>query len=100
MNEIKVTAEYGIIIRRSALLERNIILEDVLDVMRVTEPLDMNESLISFGPSFGKEALDELIAILQKKGLQYFEDFFEFVGDYPHWCAFQVHYVRDEGKQV
>jgi hypothetical protein len=90
MNFINVTQEYGLVIRRDALRERNVSLEVLLKTMKVDAPLDSNEWLISFGPSFGQEALDGLVKELSGLGLQYFDDFIEVVGNYPEWCQFKV----------
>jgi hypothetical protein len=90
MNFINVTQEYGLVIRRDALRERNVSLEMLLKTMNVDAPLDSNEWLISFGPSFGQEALDGLVKELSGLGLQYFDDFIEVVGNYPEWCRFKV----------
>jgi hypothetical protein len=87
---IKVTAEFGIIIRRAALEERGIASEDLLSAFQASKPLDLNAELVSFGPSFGKEALDTFIQRLRALGLIYFDDFIEFAGDFPGWCKFRA----------
>jgi hypothetical protein len=87
---IKITSEFGLIIRKQALAARNVTMEMVLTAMEVSEPLDCNDELISFGPSFEQEALDEFSRRLMKLGLEYFDDFFEFAFPSPPWCQFQV----------
>lgn len=86
---INVTSEFGIIIRRRALVERGVSVDDIVSLME-SAPLDINEDLISFGPSFGQEALDTLIRRLMSAGLEYFDDFFEFSGIFPPWCHFKA----------
>ena len=86
---IALTSEFGIVVRRAALTERGVSWEDLLKVLEVPAPLDSNDHLISFGPHFGRDALDALLKRLSALGLQYFDDFFEFCGDYPKWCAFK-----------
>jgi hypothetical protein len=90
MSHISVTNEYGIIVRRAALAERGVSWEDLLKVFSVKEPLDADSYLILFGPHFGQEALDALLERLSSIGLKYFDDFFEFYGDYPEWCVFKA----------
>ena len=90
MNYISVTSEFGIIVRHAALEERCVGLEDLLQIFNVCKPLDMDNFLISFGPHFGREAVDAFTEQLSKLGLKYFDDFFEFVGDYPNWCVFKA----------
>lgn len=90
MSYIDVTGEFGIVIRRHALIERGVSMAAVLEAMEVEAPLDCNDALISFGPNFGQEALDLLARRLVDLGLEYFDDFFEFVGTFPAWSKFQV----------
>jgi hypothetical protein len=97
MSFINVTHEYGLVVRKDALLERGVSLENLLVVMKAGAPLDSDDRLISFGPSFGQEALDGLIRELQDLGLQYFDDFIDVAGDYPAWCRFKVGYTA--GKE-
>jgi len=84
-----VTSEFGLIVRRSALAERQVDLHDLFAVMEVGERLDGSDEILSFGPHFGREALNTIISRLIELGLVYFDDFFEFCGDYPAWCAFR-----------
>ena len=63
---INVTGEFGLIIRKRALLERNVSLEMLLTAMEASEPLDCNDELISFRPSFGPEALDRIFTAFNK----------------------------------
>jgi len=41
--------------------------------------------LIVIGPLVGESALTELIELLERTGLVYFEDFFEMSGNWPGW---------------
>jgi hypothetical protein len=87
---VSLASEYGLLVRRKALEESGVSLGDVLTALEVGEPLDENEYLISFGPHFGQEALDTMTQRLTTLGLRYFDDFFEFSGDYPKWCVFKA----------
>lgn len=89
---VTVTSEFGLIVRRNALVERQVELHDLLAVMEVGERFDSSDDLLSFGPHFGREALNTIVSRLIKLGLIYFDDFFEFCGDYPPWCAFRGRY--------
>ena len=80
---IVATSEFGIVVRKKALVERNIQYAALVSYTNLGLPLDEDDDLISFGPCFGQEALDELIARLQEFGLIYYDDFFEFLGTYP-----------------
>jgi len=87
---ISLTSEFGLVVRRQALEERGISWSDLLSALEVSEPLDSNSYLVSFGPHFGGEALDAMTQRLIKMGLIYFDDFFEFSQPYPEWCCFKV----------
>lgn len=90
MNTVKATSEYGIVIRRAALIDKNIDYAQLLRVMEVEQPLDSNEDLVSFGPSFGEEAMNEFISRLQALGLEYVDDFFTFAHEMPAWCNVRI----------
>jgi hypothetical protein len=86
---IAATTEYGIVIRRQALDKLGINAEQVCEIME-DQPLGSNPDLISFGPSFGNEALEELIARLKAVGLEYVDDFAALALDIPDWLAVRV----------
>jgi hypothetical protein len=86
MTIINITGEYGIVIRKAALKEKGVLYTDLLNVMEVGCPLDENDDLISFGPSFGEEALNEFIIRLKSIQLEYVDDFFIIIYDVPKWC--------------
>jgi hypothetical protein len=86
---ISLTSEFGLVVRREALNERGVLLGDLLAALEVSEPLDENSYLISFGPHFGQEAMDTMTQRLISIGLRYFDDFFEFSRVYPKWCVFK-----------
>jgi hypothetical protein len=92
MMAIKVTGECGIVIRKAALKEKGINHIDILKIMEVESPLDDDDDLISFGPSFGEEALNEFIVRLQNIQLEYVDDFFTIIYDVPEWCKLIVEF--------
>jgi hypothetical protein len=57
MNSVSATAEYGIVVRRRALTERDVSYHAVLAAFETGEPLDADEELLTFGPSFGQRHL-------------------------------------------
>ena len=44
-------------------------------------------TVICIGPIFETGALDTLVADLEALGLVYFDDFFEFSGNWPEWMT-------------
>jgi hypothetical protein len=97
MSFVAVTAEYGIVIRRGALTERDVPYHAVLTAIGGDKPFDADGELLTFGPSFGQEALEALTQRSIALGLVYFDDFFEFVGSFPQWCSFGVAFVPEKG---
>jgi len=82
--------EYGIVIRRQALVTNDMDIVTLSAVLEFDAPLEINDDLVSFGPCFGLEATDTFTRRLQALGLQYVDDFFVFSGDFPPWCRFKV----------
>ena len=93
MNPVKVTPEYGLIVRRDALREQGVSFDALLAAMDAQNPMDMNDHLISFGPLLEDGAFEDVIQSLRALGLEYYNDFVEFVGAYPKWCCFHVGYA-------
>jgi len=60
MGFVAVTAEYGIVIHPRALTERDVSYQAVLNALEADEPFGVDEELLTFGPSFGPEALEAL----------------------------------------
>jgi hypothetical protein len=90
MDCVRVTGEFGIVIRLASLNEQGIPLEKLLIALETSSPFDSNAEIASFGPHFGAEALETLVRRLSDLGLKYFDDFFEFSGDFPKWCIFGI----------
>src|SRR4051812_24080229 len=90
-NPIRLTTTFGIVIRKKAFFERNIDQNRLkLEVFTISSPLEENDDLISYGPHFGGEVMEELGKRLSKIGLEYIDDFFYFHGDFPDWAEFSV----------
>lgn len=90
MESVRVTGEFGIVVRLASLNQRGITLERLLNALETSSPFDSNDEIASFGPHFGAEALETMVRRLCDLGLKYFDDFFEFSGDFPRWCIFGV----------
>ncbi len=95
MGFVAVTAEYGIVIRRRALIARDVSYPALLAALGANEAFDADGELLTFGPSFGQEGLEALTQRLVALGLVYFDDFFEFAGSFPEWCKFAVALVPE-----
>jgi hypothetical protein len=90
MECIRATSEFGIVVRLASLEERGLSFDKLLMALEISAPFDGNEQIASFGPHFGQQALDTFVRRLSELGMRYFDDFFEFSGDFPKWCTFKV----------
>lgn len=89
-SSIAVTAFHGIVVRKDALRAKSIPVGEVLNALEAAAPLDEDGELLSFGPSFGEEALHEFIRRLEALGLDYFTDYCTISADIPDWCAMRA----------
>lgn len=91
MNEvIKVTFEYGIVIRKESMSEKRVDRNKLLSALEVDSPASENDDLMTFGPHFGPESMENLGGRIESLGLGYIDDFFYFHGDFPDWAEFSV----------
>ena len=90
MSYIAATAEYGLVLRKGALAEKGLPFSILSDVMADIDVLGEDDGLISFGPLFGDEALNEIKARLSARSLEYADDFFELNMLLPHWIKLGV----------
>lgn len=51
------------------------------------EEFRVEGEIVAVGPVFDAEALSELVVELEKRGLVYFDDFFELSGNWPAWLS-------------
>jgi len=98
LKTIVATAEYGIVVRMDSLHERGVTYQSLLEALEVSAPLDVDEQIASFGPSFGEEALNEFVRRLTALGLEVFDDFFVISLDLPTWCSLRVGFVPMIGR--
>lgn len=83
-----VNFQFGLLIRKAALTEKNLSVDAIFTALEVRAANDENEEFLSFGPHFGVEAVQGLTDLLSGLGLQYWDDFFETTLDHPDWCQF------------
>ena len=88
MSFVRISVDFGIVLREEALAERNVSLSQLLKMLEIDAPLDQAGGLISFGPHFGQEASDGLCRVLDAMGLRYVDDYFVFAPEAPAWCTF------------
>jgi hypothetical protein len=59
-SSIEVTSEFGIVIRKAALNAKGVDKGKLPAIFAKTAPFDENDDLLSYGPHFGEEAMEEL----------------------------------------
>jgi len=87
---VRVNFEFGVLIKKAALIEKGIDKSAVFKAMNCEKAYSECESLLSFGPHFGSEAVDVFSKRLITLGLEYWDDFFETYVDHPTWCQFEA----------
>jgi len=51
------------------------------------EEFRVEGDVVAIGPVFDAEALSDLVAELENRGLAFFDDFFELSGNWPAWLS-------------
>lgn len=87
---IKTDQDFSVIVRKDALLEKNIEVELLKKSALKDTYQGENEKVIAFGPHFGIESAEEVADRFTKMGLSFWDDFFIFHGDIPYWVTFFV----------
>lgn len=87
---MKVSKDFGMVIRRDALVAKNIDLEEVMKAFNFHGLYDQSSEFLSLGPFFGGGAADSCMEMLQRLGLVYIEDFFIMNSYFPDWCRVEV----------
>jgi len=90
MQLVRVTAQYGIIIRKQAMAARGVSRNSVLHLFSHQPPFGEDDQLLSMGPCFGEEAGKALVRSIEALGLTYVDDFFLLFADVPDWCRLGV----------
>lgn len=77
-----------LLIRRQAFESIGLVRAEIDAMLELTdEEFRVEGDLIAIGPVFNAEALSELLADLEEKGLVYFDDYFELSGNWPGWIT-------------
>lgn len=87
---MKVSKDFGIVIRRKAISEKSVDLDLVMKEFHFENLYDQSSAFISLGPFFGGDASDSCMKLLEKLGLVYIDDFFILEAYFPEWCRIEV----------
>jgi hypothetical protein len=78
----------SLIVRRPAFEKAGLVRAEIDAFLDLTdEEFRVEGDLVAIGPVFDAEALSELVAELENRGLVYFDDFFELSGNWPAWLS-------------
>jgi hypothetical protein len=87
---MKVSKDFGIVIRRDALVQKSIDLSSVMREFNFSKNYDDSPEFVSLGPFYGGDNADDCMRSLEGKGLAYIDDFFILEGYFPDWCRVEV----------
>ena len=77
-----------LIIRRPAFETSGVTRAEIDALLELTdEEFRVEGEIVAIGPVFDGDALGELVANLEERGLVYFDDFFELSGNWPAWLS-------------
>jgi hypothetical protein len=51
------------------------------------EEFRVERDLVAIGPIYDEAGLDALLAVFEQAGLEFFDDYFEFSGNWPEWLG-------------
>ena len=77
-----------LLIRRPAFEKAGLARVEIDSFLNLTdEEFRVEGDVVAIGPVLDAEALSELVAELENRGLVFFDDFFELSGNWPTWLA-------------
>jgi len=94
MGYIAATLEFGLIIRKAALVEKKLSRQALIGVMQNIDLIAENDDLLTFGPLFGEETYQTTMRHLEMAGLTYVDDYFGLDILVPPWIEFGVTLAR------
>jgi hypothetical protein len=92
---MKVSKDFGIVIRRDAIEKKSIALNTVLKEFNFENFFDESLDFVSLGPFYGSDNADDCMRALERLGLTYIDDFFILEGYFPDWCRVEVFGLSD-----
>jgi hypothetical protein len=77
-----------ILIRRSAFERANLVRSTIDGRYNLTdEEFQVEEDLVVIGPLPSDDMISQIVEDLEASGLTYFDDFFDFSGNWPDWLS-------------
>ncbi|WP_133117929.1 hypothetical protein [Burkholderia ubonensis] len=88
--KMKISRDFGIVIRRAALVDKAIDLSAIYAEFNFSRCFDESDTMVSLGPFFGGDAADACTRSLERLGLAYIDDFFICEQYVPDWFELQA----------
>lgn len=86
-----------LLIRRRAFEKFNLSRSDFDVALHLTDDeFRVEADLIAVGPVYDSVGLTNMIAALEERGLVFFDDFFEFSGNWPEWLLMYAMVEREK----
>ncbi len=95
---MKISKDFGIVIRKKMLKKKSVNLSTILLEFNFEAYYDESPDFVSLGPFFGGDNADDCIRSLERQGLVYIDDFFIMEAFFPAWCRVEV-FISDEGAK-
>jgi len=87
---------HAVILIRQSAFERSGITRSAIDERYnlTADEFRVEEGLVVLGPLPSADVVPQLIDDLEQSGLVYFDDFFEFTGNWPEWLTLYARGVK------
>jgi hypothetical protein len=95
-----VAADHPTLFIRKTAFERTGLTRAALDerLNLTADEFRVEGELVAVGPIRDEGALGDLISELEGLGLEYFDEFFELSGNWPHWLRLFAMYAHPETR--
>jgi hypothetical protein len=93
---LELAHSHAVILIRQSAFERSGITRSAIDERYnlTADEFRVEEGLVVLGPLPSEDMLPELIGDLEQSGLAYFDDFFDFSGNWPEWLMLYARGVK------
>jgi hypothetical protein len=93
---LELAHSHAVILIRQTAFERSGITRSAIDERYnlTADEFRVEEGLVVLGPLPSEDMLPELIGDLEQSGLAYFDDFFDFSGNWPEWLMLYARGVK------
>jgi hypothetical protein len=87
---VAAPGEFGLVIRKKSLFEKGTTAGVLAGIMDNISLIGENDGILSYGPLFGEEALENICGRSVESGFEYYDDFFDLNVLVPSWAKLGV----------